>query len=782
MHLPGFILPVGLTGANPLRRLAFTLAAAILAGLGTIVPATAPVALAAGPKVAIIVGATHGTTATYRDYGNEIAATASNYTSNVVKVFSPNATWTKVKAAVNGASIIVYLGHGNGWPSPYTYDPSYTTKDGFGLNADLNNDGALSDYENKYYGEPSIRTLTPAPNAVVLLFHLCYASGNSESGQPAPTLTTARQRVDNYGAAFIQAGARAVVANGHSHNPYYIDALFTTKQTIDQYWRNAPDFRNHVKTYESTRNPGYTYQLDPEGSDSYYRSVVGRMTLTTTQVTGTAFASTSGDPATFVVPGKASPAFDGAPLYPTPDTAAGGGLDHATATLPTSSKVSLLSKASFIAADGSAVFQVHADTGSDGWMRGSTLLPRDSTAPKVWETDEGIGVFSPNGDGTQDAWALRLGLSERTSWTIRIRDAGGDVVADQSGSGTSASMTWAPSAGSVDDGSYRWSLAATDEWGNTLSDVHGSVEVDTHAPVLSLADSGAAVVPAFAPNGDGYRETVSFGGTSTEPGKLVARALNSEDGVVDTLSATVSGGAATLTWDGVTADGFAPDGRYTMSVRARDRAGNLSEAQTRTFDVYAALGFVRSSRTVFFPQDADSMAKTTTFSMRLLSAATVTWTVVDANGKVMRTIASEQRMAAGSYSRAWDGRTDAGSFVPRGTYRVQLRVTDGTRVAVQRAAVVADAFRWVVSDKTPARGQKVTVTIVTPEPMARNPRIAIYQPGIDRWSVATTKLSSTTYRVTFRFRSSRTGSVRLKAYGRDRYGQSQASNLYLPLH
>ena len=97
-------------------------------------------------------------------------------------------------------------------------------------------------------------------------------------------------------------------------------------------------------------------------------------------------------------------------------------------------------------------------------------------------------------------------------------------------------------------------------------------------------------------------------------------------------------------------------------------------------------------------------------------------------------------------------------------------------------AVVADAFRWVVSDTTPGRGQKVTVTIVTPEPMLRNPRIALYQPGISRWSVSTTKLSSTTYRVTFRFKSSKSGTVRIKAYGRDKYGQSQSSSLYLPLH
>ena len=60
----------------------------------------------------------------------------------------------KVKAAASGASILIYLGHGNGWPSPYTFDPNYTTKNGFGLNYDSNRDGKLSDYENRYYGEP----------------------------------------------------------------------------------------------------------------------------------------------------------------------------------------------------------------------------------------------------------------------------------------------------------------------------------------------------------------------------------------------------------------------------------------------------------------------------------------------------------------------------------------------------------------------------------------------------------------------------------------------------
>src|SRR6185312_11763904 len=140
----------------------------------------APVARAATArtpaKVVIVVGATHGTTPTYRKYADAAYAEAIKYTPNVVKVYSPNATWANVKAAAKGASILIYFGHGNGWPSPYTYDSKYTTKDGFGLNATAG-DG---DYNNKYYGEPYVSTLELADNAIVMLHHLCYASGNSE--------------------------------------------------------------------------------------------------------------------------------------------------------------------------------------------------------------------------------------------------------------------------------------------------------------------------------------------------------------------------------------------------------------------------------------------------------------------------------------------------------------------------------------------------------------------------------------------------------------------------
>jgi hypothetical protein len=761
-----------------LRKLATAAVSLLLGVLGLFAPAASPTLAATNPKVAIIVGATHDVTPTYRNDANQVYAEAIKYTNNVVKVYSPAATWSKVQAAVSGASIVVYMGHGNGWPSPYTFDPAYTTKDGFGLNSDLNGDGKLTDYENKYYGEPSIRTLKFAPNAVVLLFHLCYASGNSEPGNADPSLSVAKQRVDNYAAAFLKAGARAVVASGHSQDPYYIRALFTTRESIDAYWRGAPDFHNHVASYASSRSPGYTFQMDPESTGKYYRSIAGKMSLSTVDVTGASYASTSGDPSSMVVPGNASPVADGTPVYDSIEAAAAG--TTPSATVLAADKVRVEARETTVTSTGAAIYRVHTDGGATGWMTGPGLVPRDSSAPRVWEVDDGAGVFSPNGDGVQDTLPVSIRLSESSDWTLKVEN-GGDTLATQSGTGDTASMTWAPAAGSVDDGSYTWTLAATDAWGNGPLDAHGQVEVDTQAPDVTVGGD-AATVPLFTPNGDGTRDTVAFTAGSSEPGSVVATVRNADGSKVDSFSASVGGTNVSLGWDGKAGSGYVADGRYEIAFAARDRAGNTGASQVRSVDAYGALGFVTASRVAFFPQDGDANGRTVTLGFRLDDPATVSWTIVNAAGDVVRTLKTDEALAAGSYTRAWDGRDDGGHFVPRGTYRSLVRATDGTLAASQAVAVVADAFKVSTSDATPGRKQRITVTATTAEVLEARPRLAVYQPGIAVWRVSMSKVSSGVYRVTITLKSSHAGTLRLRVYGTDDDGGSQASNLYLPLH
>jgi hypothetical protein len=253
-----------------LRKSAVALALVLLASVGAAAPSYT---VAAEAKVVIIVGATHGATARYRDFADRAYAEATKYTSNVVKVYSPNATWARVKSAVSGASIVIYFGHGNGWPSPYTFDPNYTTKDGFGLNSTEGN----GDYNNKYYGEPYVSTLNLAPGAVVMLHHLCYAAGNSEPGQAEPSISVAQQRVDNYAAGFLKAGAAAVIADGHAGPEGYLQAMFTTQQPLESMWATQPNANGNIVSFPSERTPGATAFQDPQTPTSgFYRSIVVR--------------------------------------------------------------------------------------------------------------------------------------------------------------------------------------------------------------------------------------------------------------------------------------------------------------------------------------------------------------------------------------------------------------------------------------------------------------------------------------------------------------------------
>ncbi len=258
-----------------MKRASVIVLVALLAlmAIGPIGPASAAGPQRVAPKVAIIVGPVGAKTDSYRKLGNEAAAAALKFTPNVVRVFSPDATWPAVKKALNGASIVVYLGHGNGWPSRYRNELTPTTQNGFGLNPHA---GAGDTHQ--YFGEGRIsKEIELAKDAVVVLSHLCYASGNSEPGLPEGTLEMGQQRVDNYAAGFIKAGAAAVIAEGHMGPAYYVRSILAGKSTIDRIWRDSPTYHGHLLRFDSLRSPGYTAQMDPtQPSSGFYRSIVLR--------------------------------------------------------------------------------------------------------------------------------------------------------------------------------------------------------------------------------------------------------------------------------------------------------------------------------------------------------------------------------------------------------------------------------------------------------------------------------------------------------------------------
>ena len=263
-------------------------------------------------KVAVVVGPVGSVTDYYRGLADDAVHAARRLTDNVVTVYSPDATWPAVRRALQGAAIVVYLGHGNGWPSPYSDALVRRTQDGLGLNPVAGAD----DEAHQYFGEAAIAdAIRLAPGAVVLLHHLCYASGAGEQGQPDPSLAVAQQRVDNFGAGWLAAGASAVIAEGHLGPAYYVTALLTGGSSPEAAWRGSPNFRGNVQVSASVRTPGAAVFLDPDAVDSgYFRSLVTLPGAGSPADAG-GFASAgdaglSGDAGSLVAPGAQPPQAD----------------------------------------------------------------------------------------------------------------------------------------------------------------------------------------------------------------------------------------------------------------------------------------------------------------------------------------------------------------------------------------------------------------------------------------------------------------------------------------
>ena len=249
-----------------LTVLAVALALVALGGLATN-PSPAAAAASHGMKVVVVVGPAGSSTSKYIANARRYAAQARSYGARVVELYSPNATWTRVDAAAKGANVLIYLGHGNGSPSPY--GPfSAMTKDGLGLNASAGHGNSNVKYWGEYYVRTGIRL---APNAVVILNRLCYASGNSEWGAANPTRAVAMKRVDNYGAGFLRANARAVFADGTGSISYVLAGLFRSDQSIGQIFMSAPRISGSQRTSPSApyapraRRPGWI-PVNPTGT------------------------------------------------------------------------------------------------------------------------------------------------------------------------------------------------------------------------------------------------------------------------------------------------------------------------------------------------------------------------------------------------------------------------------------------------------------------------------------------------------------------------------------
>ena len=103
-------------------------------------------------KVVIVVGPVVGNH-NYIANAKSYASQARSYGANVVKIYSPNATWTKVKAAAQGPR-----SSSRSWQRiPEPLSVVRLSKDGLGLNATAGKGNSNTKYYGEYYVTTQIK-------------------------------------------------------------------------------------------------------------------------------------------------------------------------------------------------------------------------------------------------------------------------------------------------------------------------------------------------------------------------------------------------------------------------------------------------------------------------------------------------------------------------------------------------------------------------------------------------------------------------------------------------
>lgn len=207
-----------------MNRAAGAVALALVAAVGAML-ATPGAAAAAEPipKVAVIVGPVGpDLTPVYIEIAEAAAERAATLGANVARAYSPDATPERVIEAVANANIVVYLGHGVGFPNPYSAVPDPNTVNGWGLqgpNARGDHSDSWRDGTLRYFGEAWLAEhARPAPGWVMIYSNACYAPGAGEGFEPPADASTAVQRVANYSRTpLTEMGAAAYFATDFFH-------------------------------------------------------------------------------------------------------------------------------------------------------------------------------------------------------------------------------------------------------------------------------------------------------------------------------------------------------------------------------------------------------------------------------------------------------------------------------------------------------------------------------------------------------------------------------------
>jgi hypothetical protein len=259
-------------------------------------------------------------------------------------------------------------------------------------------------------------------------------------------------------------------------------------------------------------------------------------------------------------------------------------------------------------------------------------------------------------------------LSGQAAWAVTVRDANKAVVASGGGIGTSVDWTWDATAAAP--GQYAWTIIAPQ-----MRSATGTIG----AALAPLAVQQLKIAPAVVtPNGDGRGDEVKLSYRLTAPALVTATVLDSTGAVVATLfKQQRRAGTNTFVWADVTL----PDGRYSLSLTARDTLGKQVQSAI-PLSVDRTLAAFAASAPAISP-NGDGRLDSLLFSFQLQAPARVQLRILSGATAVATPL--DTSLGSGAQQLAWDG-----GRLPDGRYSAVVSATDSLMTVKQSLIVRLD--------------------------------------------------------------------------------------------
>jgi N-acetylmuramoyl-L-alanine amidase len=259
------------------------------------------------------------------------------------------------------------------------------------------------------------------------------------------------------------------------------------------------------------------------------------------------------------------------------------------------------------------------------------------------QTSAKPAAISPNGDGQQDKATVAYTLSASATVTATLRAPDGRQLAvlfsERRGPGR---QTFTFIADGVPDGRYVIVISATD----------GKTTVTKTVPVVvdRTVANWTVTPPAFSPNGDGRRDTVTFAYELAHQASVRIDVKQGSRLAAAVFVGTLAPGPQTLTWDGTAPSGRLPDGRYSAVLTTTSTFGAVPRPLALRVDtrppMLRAISFRRLTFRVDEPARVTVLAdrrritrsvRAGAFSFRTTARRVRVW-AVDPAGNLSRTL------------------------------------------------------------------------------------------------------------------------------------------------